>query len=237
MVTTVRKLAGTEPTAEDVVGLCASSWLTPEIIESAQIRRFDEEVSREYLGITGQHSEAFEGLAFPYFDPNGQLRDYRVRRFSPTIERRADGSNKEKRKYMTAPGKANMLYFPPGIDSKRLNDTELPVAITEGEKKTLALHRLSVCESGSPRFLPIGISGVWNWRGTIGKDNGPNGARRSVKGVLPDLDLVAWQGRQVFVVFDSDVRQNPNVQHARAALTSELQRRGSRVLWVDVPEV
>ena len=35
----------------------------------------------------------------------------------------------------------------------------------------------------------LGISGVYNWRGTIGKTVGPNGGRLDVKGAIPDFRL------------------------------------------------
>jgi len=66
-----------------------------------------------------------------------------------------------------------MLYLVPGINQGFLRDPSVPVAITEGEFKTLALWRLA--NHGlptQPRFLPLGVSGVYNWRGTIGKTVG-----------------------------------------------------------------
>jgi hypothetical protein len=66
-----------------------------------------------------------------------------------------------------------MLYVVPGIDRGLLLDATVPVVVTEGEFKTLALWRLA--NHGSPgksRFLPLGLSGVYNWRGTVGKTVG-----------------------------------------------------------------
>lgn len=39
-----------------------------------------------------------------------------------------------------------------------------------------------------PRFLPLGISGVFNWRGIVGKATVPDGQRLNVKGPIPDLE-------------------------------------------------
>jgi hypothetical protein len=76
-----------------------------------------------------------------------------------------------------------MLYFVPGVDPAFLPDTSMPLVITEGEFKTLALWRLAHHRSpNSPRFLSVGVSGVYNWRGTIGKTVGPDGSRLDVKG-------------------------------------------------------
>ncbi len=70
---------------------------------------------------------------------------------------------------------------------------------------------------------------VWNWRGTIGKANGPDGDRRDVKGIIPDLDLIAWDGRRVIIAFDADAEQNEQVEIARNLLARELRIRGAAV--------
>jgi hypothetical protein len=84
-----------------------------------------------------------------------------------------------------------MLYIVPDVDPTFTRDTSLPIVITEGEFKTLALWRLADHRSpNSPRFLPIGVSGVYNWRGTIGKTVGPDGRRLDIKGAIPNLDWI-----------------------------------------------
>jgi hypothetical protein len=54
-------------------------------------------------------------------------------------------------------------------------------------------------------FLPLGVSGVYNWRGTIAKTVGPDGRRLDVKGAIPDLDWVVWKDRRVVIAYDADV--------------------------------
>jgi hypothetical protein len=98
-----------------------------------------------------------------------------------------------------------MLYVVPCVDPELLHDMNIPVVVTEGEFKALALWRLA--NHGSPvrpRFLPLGLAGVYNWRGTIGKTVGPDGSRLDVKGAIPDLDWVAWQDRKVVIAYDAD---------------------------------
>ncbi len=107
-----------------------------------------------------------------------------------------------------------MIYFPPGVSLQLLGDVTMPVIITEGEFKTLALYRLAKHESETPRFLAIGLSGVWNWRGIVGKKTGQNGERLDVKGVIPDLDLVVWEGRRVIIAFDADAQDNEHIEVA-----------------------
>jgi len=104
-----------------------------------------------------------------------------------------DGSLREKRKYLCAPGGRNRFYFPCGIKLENLRDVSLTVIIAEGEKKTLALYRLAYWNCSEPRFLPLGLSGVWNWRGTVGKEPGADGGMRTVKGAIPDMDHIEWR--------------------------------------------
>ena len=130
---------------------------------------------------------------------------------------------------MSPPGRRNMIYFVPGCSQELLKAVDTPVIVTEGEFKTLALWRLANHESTAPQFLPLGLAGVWNWRGTVGKTTGPNGDRRDVKGVIPDLDLVVWQGRRVIIAFDADANKNEQVEIARNLLARELRLRGAEV--------
>lgn len=98
----------------------------------------------------------------------------------------------------------------------------------------MALYRLSFHDTAQPRWSAVGLSGVWGWRGRIGRVLRPNGGYRDLKGVIPDFDRIQWSGRMVFIVFDSDVDRNSDVANARTALSRELLRRGARVRWVNL---
>jgi hypothetical protein len=154
----------------------------------------------------GRKSGNHAGIVIPYSHPGSEeVREYRLRRDHPDLEYDSAGSLKPRQKYLSPPGRSNMLYVVPGIDRGLLLDATVPILVTEGEFKTLALWRLA--NHGSPgklRFLPLGLSGVYNWRGTIGKTIGPDGNRLDVKGVIPDLDWVDWQSRKVVIAYDAD---------------------------------
>ena len=211
------------------------SWLTSEDVARAEIRRVDDATGRELVGRGGRSGE-YAGLVFPYLLPGeDRVREYRLRRDKPDIEY-DDGKPKEKAKYLAPPGRGNMLYFPPGTPPETLTDASLPVFITEGEKKGLALQRLAGWECDKPRWLAVAVSGVWNWRGTVGKTAGPNGERCDEKGVIPDFDRVGWQGRKVHICFDSDVQKNASVKAARNALARKLKGKGADVFFAEVPE-
>ncbi len=207
-----------------------SRWISQELACLAKIRRVDSDTGRQLVGRRDQG--AYEGLAIPYFLPgDSHIRDWRLRRDHPDIEYRR-GTPKECNKYLSPPGRKNMIYFVPGVTQDLQKSVATPVFVTEGEFKTLALWRLANHGSTIPRFLPIGLGGVWNWRGTVGKTTGPNGDRRDVKGVIPDLDLLAWEGRRVIIAFDADAERNEQVEIARTLLARELRMRGSEVALV-----
>jgi hypothetical protein len=66
--------------------------------------------------------------------------------------------------------------LPPGDNRSLLSNIELTLIVTKGEFKTLALWRLANWDAHTtPHFVPVGISGVFNWRGTVGKATAPDG--------------------------------------------------------------
>ena len=107
------KLVGDPPTPDDKRRL-GKSWLTPELVEQALIRRVDDGEARKIVGVSGRASENFAGLLFPYIWPGeDRVRDYRLRRDAPPLERKADGTTKQKNKHLSPPDRGNMLYFVP----------------------------------------------------------------------------------------------------------------------------
>jgi hypothetical protein len=218
----------------------SSSFVSPALAHSAGIFRVDSPTAAEIVGRNGNADYA--GIVFPYFLPgNSNPREYRLRRDNPDLEQDSDGEIKQKRKYLSPPGKGNQLYFVPMTATEWLADPTLPICITEGEKKTLALWELAwhglPDTALMPRFLPIGLSGAWNWRGKVGKTETETGQRRDVKGVIPDFDLIEWKGRIPFIVFDTNVRTNESVQAARCGLAAALVRRGAEVRLVELPKI
>jgi predicted P-loop ATPase len=195
-------------------------WIPCELADEAMLRRVSDAEGAELLGQKNGLSH-YGGVLIPYIHPGADYPcTYRVRRDTPEIEH-----GKPKRKYMGPPGESR-LYFVPGTDPALLADSSLPVVIVEGEFKALALWRLARHQSEVPRFLPVAIGGVWNWRGTIGKTTDSTGAR-----VNDDLALITWPGRPVIILFDRDLETKSSVKAARFGLTRELRKRGAVVQW------
>jgi putative DNA primase/helicase len=222
--------------AEDLARL-ERSYISAELAGEAGLFRVDSSEGGRLVGRNG--SADYSGIIFPNRWPGEtSVREYRLRRDNPEVEELSDGTQKVKRKYLSPPGARNLLYFAPDTPPNALHNIELPVLITEGEKKTLALSRLALLDvSNAARFLPIGIPGVWNWRGKVGKTTNEIGSRCDVVGPIPDLDRLSWQDRSVIIVFDANVNTNPSVANARRQLAKELAKRRASVRLVDLPEI
>jgi len=99
-----------------------------------------------------------------------------------------------------------------------IGDPSQPLLITEGARKADA--------AVSKDFCCISLSGVWSWRGK--NDLGGTTA-------LADWELIALNGRRVYVLFDSDVTQKRQVRAALVRLCRFLRSRGARVKVVNLP--
>jgi AAA domain-containing protein/uncharacterized protein DUF3854 len=182
------------------------SGLDDEVIARAGIYSAPERQVRDILGYG-----AGAGMVIPYADAaTGVLNGYARVKLD-----KADAQGKRYRSPLRTP---NRLYIPPILDRKLLADPALPLWLTEGEKKAL-----KACQEG---LACIAASGVWSWKKRDADD-------KSVP--VADLDAITWRGRVVYIVFDSDLAQNPSVKLAEFRLAHELGRRGARVLAVRLP--
>src|SRR5277367_6025855 len=107
-------LRGSPLTDADLAKL-AKCGICGEAADAALLRRVDSQDGAQIVGRNGNGDYA--GVVFPYVWPGEHhVREYRLRRDKPELEQRADGSFKEKDKYLSPPGKGNILYFVPGTD-------------------------------------------------------------------------------------------------------------------------
>jgi predicted P-loop ATPase len=127
-------------------------------------------------------------------------------------------------------------------DPAWLADSTLPVVVSEGEKKYLALHRAAEegaatlnGGTGRPLFLSITFGGVWSWRGVVGAAADARGQRVQVKGPVPDLDRIVWKSRKVILCFDTNAAFKGEVRAARTALARHLESLGAEVYLIDLP--
>lgn len=166
------------------------------------------------------NGELGDCLAFPFSDEAGKPTGYC--RLKPDCPRKGKDDAKPI-KYESPKGSSNRAYFPPGTPAA-LHDPSAPLVITEGEKKAAkADQELCPC---------IGLVGVFGWQKKRAKDkDGKLGERE----LIDDLARLAWQGRPVFLCFDSDGATNPNVRVAEWHLAATLQRCGAVVRIARLP--
>ncbi len=120
-------------------------------------------------------------LVLPMFSPDGETNNYQLRPDKPRKPKKGKPA-----KYMTPKGSSSILDVHPRNMGK-VGDPSVDLWITEGVKKGDALTSHGLCA--------VALVGVWNWQ-------------RSGE-LLPCWEHVALQGREVFVVFDSDVMVKP----------------------------
>ena len=215
----------------------ARGGISAELAEAARLRRVDSMTGSGLIGRNGGGD--YNGIAIPYVWPGAEVaREYRLRVDHPPLETR-DGQTKAAYKYLSPPARGNLLYLFPLTQASWLKDPNIPITVIEGEKKCISLWPLAwhgLSDSAEhPHFLPIAIPGVWAWRGVNGKATSADGARVSTKGPIADLSKIDWRQRKVTILFDTNIRSNPQVQAARRALTQELRKRGAIIHWFDWP--
>jgi hypothetical protein len=223
-----------KPTEGDLLALERESWIDPATADAFGLYRESSTGGAQLVGRTNR--EDYAGIVFPTYWPGDPApKEYFLHRDHPPMEQRRDGTLKPRQKYLAPPGRGNRLLFGPSESADDLTNTTLPIVLVEGLKKTVAAWRLARHGGGAPKFLVCGVSGAWNWKGTIGKAPDPDGTRVDVKGVISDFDRVSWTGRAVTVLFDSDTATKPQVRLALRALVQELRRRGAIVTAPDLP--
>lgn len=156
----------------------------------------------------GDHFENRGGIFIPYYDLKGKVTDFfRVRYLEDPLE--DERFTDKPPKYMQPKGVAPQFYLPPIIDWEEVaKEPEIDVYITEGEFKAAcgAINSMAT----------IGLGGVYSWK--------------SKKLKLPsivDFEDFEWKGRDVYLVFDADLKSNHMVQMALNDLAKTLMRFGA----------
>lgn len=186
------------------------SGISPEVIAARAYETVTTKTEMKRRGFTPAQ-QLTPALSFPVFDPTGTRRFYQARPDEPRI-------NKGKPvKYEMPAGSSMTLDVHPNVNG-RLKDPKVPLFITEGVKKGDALVSRDLCA--------VALIGVWNFRGT----NEHGG-----KTALADWEHVALNGRDVYIVFDSDVMTKQAVHAALVRLKGLLDRRGAKVKLIYLP--
>lgn len=178
--------------------LLLESGISQDVVKARGYKSVETKANLRRLGFSDVQCNV-PGLLVPIHSPSGGVSSYQFRANQPRIK---DG---KPIKYETPRGSRMVLDVHP-FAREKLGDPSVPLFITEGVKKGDALISRGLCA--------VALLGVWNWRGT----NEHGG-----KTVLPEWEHAALNGRQVFIVFDSDVMLKPPVHAALARLKAFLE--------------
>jgi hypothetical protein len=163
------------------------------------------------LGFAPQQVEG-PGLVLPLHTTDGGNGLYVFRPDKPRVTQTKTESKTLKYEF---PKGAGMRLDVPPLCLPALGNPAIPLWVTEGQKKadSLASHGLTA----------VALLGVWNF---IGKN------KHGGKTFLADWDYIALNGRDVRIVYDSDVMSKLEVRQALERLTEHLQRKGAHVAAV-----
>lgn len=120
-------------------------------------------------------------------------------------------------KYETPSGAGLRIDVPPSCRD-RLMDPKVRLFTTEGVKKADSLASRGECV--------IDLLGVYGFK---------NKNEFGVTTITADFDYIAWEGREVFIVFDNDVMIKEQVRRALDILTEHLKRKGAVVKHIYLP--
>jgi predicted P-loop ATPase len=220
-------------TQQDYI-LLERSFIPRALADAAGICRVDSDEGATRMGRKDKINN-YAGLLFPYCTPGtSRVIQERLRLDCPEVDH---ATGKPKNRYLTAYASRNRAYFPPLPDDSIVKNKRIPAIVTEGEKKVLALWNYATNGlTTPPMFLPVGLAGVWSFRGVIGIAVNSHGLRVPQKGIIPDISLIDWTGRHTTILFDSNVLINPSVTAARWSLAQELSTNHAAAVWfVDLP--
>lgn len=198
--------------------LTEGSGIAPEVIAERGYRTSTGYSELKSLGILARRDTHTKGLLLPVMGLQGKpVQTYIARedRSVPMMLYRPDtpqiNSEGHAQKYLY-PGHQGMRLDVHPRSVPHLSNPAIPLWITEGIKKSDSLV--------TPGLCALTLLGVDCWRGT----NQYGG-----KGALPEWQDIALNGREVRIVFDSDIMDKATVERALLALASYLTSKGAHV--------
>jgi len=187
--------------------LMEESGIDPAVVAERGYHTVKTKAELARLGFS-KPQQRVPALVIPMYSPVGELVTHQMRSDAP----RQNGEGKVIKYEMPAGSSIRLDVHP--SQTERVEDTSVPLWITEGVKKADSLVSRGQCT--------VALQGVWCWQ----KDGVP----------LRDWEDVRLWGRSVCVIFDSDVATNPKVQTALEGLVGFLRSRGSRVGVAYLPD-
>lgn len=230
----------TGPKSFDGKPMCSADDLKKFVADKLESSGLTE-TDADALGIVGMlpadtarqriwKGTAHPALRIPYYDPStgeampdglgGEFCRFRCLTHPlPTPPPDKDGKPRRFPKYVQLPKTPIHAYFPRTMGwAGVVTDATIALVITEGELK-------AAC--GAKHDFPvIGLGGVWSF---MSKERGI--------GFLPELDAIRWHDRKVFICFDAEATENPDIERASQCLAAKLRERGAAPFKVSLPRI
>jgi hypothetical protein len=168
---------------------------------------FNSNLSMKRIALDGYQGDGFWGWRVPMRDPiSGSVRFYRYKNLNQPFEIKY-----YQKKNVSLVPFYPFLEFTPWQEV--MKDSSIPIIFTEGEKKASCL--------ASFEKASISIPGVWGWCSEDFKT---------------DLSSFVLENRAVFLLFDDDIKTNPNVRKALDEFSIFLYRAGAKPKEMTIKE-
>lgn len=177
-----------------------------------------------YSYLTAEETEnlghrKIQSLKIPYHTLSGTpTKFYRIRYLETTKKGFAKQTNAKDQRYDQPTNITTEVYIPPLLNWLKYLETDKPLFITEGELK-------AACATARG-YPTIALGGVWNFC-----------SRKKGIQLLPIFDELKLQGRQVYIVYDSDSVSNPMVIQAENELCKQISTKRCAPFVVRLPNV
>lgn len=191
-----------------------ASGIAPEHIAARGYRSVTSADELAALGFPDWQAKLVPALVIPW---HGVIRDtstYQIKPDNPRTKPDGDGVLK----YEHLAGGPQLIDCPP-LMRDQLEDPSIPLVFTEGVKKADS--------AASHGLLVLSLNGVFGFRGR----NAKNGVT-----ALADFEAIPLPGRDVLIIYDSDVSVKAAVRKAQKRLAKFLAARKAKVSIIDLPD-
>jgi hypothetical protein len=191
--------------------------ISEESMDACGLRTWRPAVHAKAMDMAWLEAQDIEGGCIPFLNFAGKPTGFQRTRVFGNIKPLK--GKKKAPKFLQAEGSGVHLYFPPLVDWVSIaKDPKIAILVTEGEVKSIAAAQLG--------FACLAVTGVECW--STKDDNGHSN-------LIDDFGLIDWQGREVFVAYDSDAVTNPHVRAAEDRLMKALYDLGAKPFVIRIP--
>lgn len=201
--------------------------LLPQHLDYLKVRGVSEEMAKKARLFSASKAQVALYLGRKFVQSAGMVIPYPIRDNAVEVRVRFDvplvrPDGKEQR-WGTPGGMGVRPYIPPWITKEQWADFSLPIAFLEAPVKAMSVNE----QLG---MLAIGLAGV-----DTGHDS-PLYHETGIEQLHPELlEMGIWEGRTVYIIFDSNRETKTSVRSAERRLARCLEKAGAQVFIVELP--